>query len=293
MSNNQEITTVVLIKSYGVKTAKNNSNFIDGLLEMKGTVPFKIWSGKLFDELEKCEYQGTVCQITGKVNEYNGSKSLILSDVKALEEGSYDMGDFFEEKYNIASYVNALNEFVEKRCSDAGYGVYMTVMPELLSRFSTEFAARGHHDAVRGGLLAHTYKVTILLRRIIPMYDALFKNSDEDLLYLGAIFHDIGKIYEYTNGAIVGNGLIVSHHTFGVEIIVQHKDKIIELKGEEFYYRLLAIIEQHHGAWEERPRAIEAYIIHLVDHMEAHLQSMNESLEKGDKPVRIDEFKLN
>lgn len=293
MIDGQIFETVALVKSYDIRPTKNNSKYIDGVLEVKGSVPFKVWSGSLFDDMEKCEYRGVVCHINGKVNEYQGKKSVILSDVRALEKGLYDESDFFEEKYNPAAYIENLNTMVEKTCSPEAQSIYSEVIGSVLDRFKVEFAARGHHDAVRSGLLAHTCKVTFILNRVIKIYPALCDFIDMDVLYLGAIFHDIGKIYEYTNGSIVGNGLLVSHHTFGVEILSGYKDKIVSLKSEEFYYRLLAIIEQHHGEFEETPRTIEAYIIHSIDLIESRFQAMNETVESGLSTISIDGLKLN
>lgn len=292
-SDGQILDTVALIKSYEVRTAKNNKKYIDGILEIKGSVSFKVWEGKVFDELNSFDYQDTKCQISCKVNEFNGSKSLILTDVKALAvQGVYDMEDFFEFKYDTTAYLDALKSTVDKNCTKEAQELFTEVINPVLPRFKVEFAARSHHDATMGGLLAHTYKVTNLMSRVIKFYPHLLKVADKDLLIVGSALHDIGKIYEYTKGSIVGNGLLVSHHTFGVEILVPYKERIVELKGEDFYYRLLSIIEQHHGAFEETPRTVEAYVVHLVDALEARMQSIDESLENGEVVVNVESFKL-
>ncbi|MGV3076463.1 HD domain-containing protein [Clostridium baratii] len=293
MVDGQIVEAVAFVKSYAVRSAKNNNKYIDGMLEMKGSVPFKVWSGATFDELEKYEYQNTVCHISAKVNEYNGTKSLILTSIKALEEGTYDPADFFEEKYQTEPYWKALNNLVVKNCSEAAVNIFNTVIADIKDRFKVEFAARSHHDAVKSGLLAHTYKVTYLMTRVMKLYPNIVKVVDNDLFALGSALHDIGKVYEYTNGIIQGSGLIVSHHTFGVEILNKHKEFIISQKNEEFYYRLLAIIEQHHGEFEETPRAVEAFLIHMVDYLESSFQAIDESYEKGIRTVNVHNFKLN
>ena len=293
MSDGQIVETVAVIKSYDVKVAKNDKKYLDGLVEAKGTIQFKVWAGTLFDEMNSCDYGDTKCSIRGKVNEFNGTKSLVLTDVKALaEKGEYDPEDFFETKYNISAYWGELCNLVSKRASQQGYTVFEKVMSDIVERFKVEFAARSHHDAVMGGLLAHTYKVTSIMARVLKLYPTLTEKVDTDLLIVGSALHDIGKVFEYTNGSIIGNGLLVSHHTFGVEIVTVWKDEIIELKSEEFYYRLLAIIEQHHGEYEETPRTIEAYLVHMADLIESKYQAISESLESGDGIVNIDSFKL-
>lgn len=292
MVDGQVFETVGLVKSYAVRPTKTNSKYLDGTLELKGSVSFKVWAGDLLDELERCEYQGTICHIKGKVNEYQGKKSVILSDVKALENGAYAPEDFFEEKYNITAYVDGLSKAMEKNCSEEALTLYTKIMGDIYDRFTVEFAARGHHDAVKSGLLVHTYKVICLVARTVKIYPALLSHIDKDLLYLGTFCHDIGKIYEYTNGAIIGNGLLVSHNTFGVEMLASYKNDIIKLKGEDFYYRLLAIVQQHHGEWGERPRTLEAYIIHMLDNVESKFQAINEVLDSGMSTVSIDDYKL-
>lgn len=293
MVDGQSFETIAVVKSYDIKVAKNGKKYLDGLLEAKGTIPFKVWAGSLFDDMSACDYGDTKCNVRGKVNEYNGAKSLVLSDVKALgEQGAYDPEDFFETKYNISAYWDGLCNLVAKHTSEKGYKIFEKVLSGINDRFKVEFAARGHHDAVMGGLLAHTYKVTNIMARVLKLYPTLDSKMDKDLLIVGSALHDIGKVYEYTNGSIIGNGLLVSHHTFGVEIITVMKDEIIELKSEEFYYRLLAIIEQHHGEFEETPRTIEAYLVHLADLIESKYEAISESLENGDEVVNIDGFKL-
>lgn len=293
MIDGQVLETVALVKSYAIRASKNDTKFIDGMLEMKGSVGFKVWSGATFDELEKFDYQNTVCHISAKVNVYNGNKSLVITGVKALAEGTYDPSDFFESKYQATAYWNALCSLIQNNCSQDGVAIFEEVFRGVKDRFIVEFAARSHHDAVRSGLLAHTYKLLYNAIRVMKLYPNISNRVDSDLINLGTAMHDIGKIYEYTNGVIEGNGLLVSHSTFGVEILLQHKEFIINLKGEEFFYRLLSIIEQHHGEYEERPRTIEAYMVHLIDNFESTFQAIDESLEKGNTLVNINGYKLN
>lgn len=293
MVDGQVFETIGFMKGYSIKTAKNDKRYMDGQVELKGSVPFKVWSGALYDELEKYDYQNKVCKISGKVNEYNGMKSIILSDVKALEEGTYDASDFFEDKYQVDAYWDAFGTLIEKHCSVEAKNIFTKVMEDIQARFKLEFAARGYHDAVKGGLLAHTYKVTFIMTRVMKLYSSILKAVDSDMLVLGCALHDVGKVKEYTNGVIQGNGLLVSHHTFGVEILFSHKDYIIEQKGEEFFYRLLAVVEQHHGEYEETPRTVEAYLVHVVDNLESRFQIVNETFEKELDVVSIDSFKLN
>ena len=295
LSDGNVFETVALIKGYDVKPTKTGGKFIGGCVEIQGTVDFKVWSGnKLFENMLQYDYSDTVCHIVGKVNDYNGTRSLILTDVKALEEGTYDKSYFFEDKYDTERYWVALCSLINKNCSQDGIDIFNKVMSdEELSSFKTEFAARSHHDAVKSGLLAHTYKVTYIMTKIIKLYTSICSVIDTDEVILGCALHDIGKVKEYTNGLVKGNGLLVSHHTFGVEILAKYKDFIIDRKSEEFYYRLLSVVEQHHGEFGETPRTIDAFLVHLADNIEAKFQVIEETFEKDIHSVSLDDFKLN
>jgi len=69
--------------------------------------------------------------------------------------------------------------------------------------------------------------------------------------------------------------------------------KFIEPLGEEFYYRLQAIIQQHHGEFGEPCHTVEAYIVHLVDMFESRVQMLEESLPfSGSLSVEFGKYRL-
>ena len=76
-------------------------------------------------------------------------------------------------------------------------------------------------------------------------------------------------------------------------MLSKYKEFIIGLKSEEFYYRLLAIIEQHHGEYEETGRTLDVYLVHMVDNLESTYQAIDESIEKGSTTISFGSFKLN
>lgn len=296
MSNDQLVETVCFMKEYSKRPTKNGGSYLGGILEMQGSVDFKVWSGPLFDKMEKYDYANMVVAIKGKVNEFGGMKSLILQDVNAIEDGIYKPEEFFETRYDSSTYMNAFETVLAKNCSEEVKNIIVDIIKDVQDRFEVEFAARGHHDAVKGGLLAHTYKVVFLMSKVIKMYPNITSLCGQDILIAGCALHDIGKIYEYQNGVVCGNGLLVSHHTFGVEILLRYKDRIVSELGEDFFYRLLSVVEQHHGEYEETPRTVEAYLVHLVDFVETRFEIIEESFMNSDGErgvVSIETYKLN
>lgn len=289
---------LVLLKECKKKTAKNGSSYMEGMLELGGALAYKAWgNSSAFSKLDLEDYSNTVVNICAKVNLYNGVMSIILDDVFAVDLSGSEISedDFLGGGYNGDEYFAALKKVLGSFVDEDTMSIFNIIVKDVEKRFKVEYAAKGMHDNCKGGLVAHTYKV-LYICKILKLYPNILQfEGNMNLIALGAVLHDIGKVFEYHNGSIIGNGLVVSHHTFGVEMLFKYKNMIVEKKGEEFFYRLCAIIEQHHGEYEERPRTIEAYLIHQIDKIESSLQLLNQSLEgfeKGNQLV-IDSFKLS
>lgn len=297
LGDNTPVRGLILIKDYKRRQTKKGGYYLDGISEQVGSLPFKVWSNSnAFDKMLDSDYTGEIVYISGQTNLYGGTLSLTIDDIASADmTGSgIEEDDFFFSKYNGDALLKSLVVKMKKSVSEDTFKVFEMILTPIMDRFKREFAAKGHHDNCKSGLVAHTYKV-LTLAKMIELYPEILRfEGDMDLLYLGCAIHDIGKVLEYTNGVVVGTGMIVSHHTLGVEMLFGLKDKIIEIKGEEFYYRLCAIIEQHHGEYEESPRTIEAYIIHKIDCFESQMQYLNQCLEglnRGDQ-LMIENFQL-
>ena len=296
LKDNDRVAGLALIMSYSTAQAKNGSSYINGFLQCKGEVQFKSWgNSNSFSKMSKSDYSGIICYVEGKANFYGGMFSVIIDDVYAVkkDEINVEKGDFFEEKYDRESLYTTIRKLLSKD-SDC-LEIYDKVMKKISDRFKCEFAASYHHDNCRGGLVAHSYKVARMYS-LISMYPFIAKYIVENgnVLLLGLAIHDIGKVLEYSDGVTSDVGLLVDHNTLGVELLVGEKEYIINKKGEEFYYRLLSIVEQHHGEFGSRPRTVEAYITHMFDILEARLEGLDESLSTAkDSYVSYDGFKLS
>ena len=68
--------------------------------------------------------------------------------------------------------------------------------------------------------------------------------------------------------------------TEGFEVTMKPVNDIqfIEPFGADFYYRLQAIIQQHHGEFGEPCHTVESYLVHLVDMFESRIEILEESL---------------
>lgn len=281
MPEKSEVSGYVLVQSYQTMPQKNGGQYISGHLQALGDIPFKVWSDtsatSLYAQMiSSQDFAGKVMRVTGKVDRFGGSLSLVLSSGTIVDE---DVGvtptDLMENVYDAEKYYQTLTATLNKYCSPKAMMVFELVMKKYKNSFIKEFGAIHHHDNCKSGLLAHTTKVT-KLATMIKIYPSLFDRVSTDLLFLGCALHDLGKISEYNNGAISEEGKSISHMISGPLMLSEFKEEIEKLMGSDFYIGLISILGTHAGEFGEPPRTVVAYVIHLMDCLEANLTSLNQ-----------------
>lgn len=280
-SGGDKVRGNALVRSLEVGTTKNNTNFIKGFLSTsEGSVAYKIWAGSLQEDWQAKadEIIGTVVDVTGKVDEFRGAKSLTVDLAEKTEK---DPAGYHQTKYSVEDNRVEFLTFMQNHLTEDGAKIFAGLMEKVADTFFTEFASITiHHDNVLGGLTAHSKKCVMVLDAIMPFYPNIRgRVMDKDLVYIGTALHDIGKAIEYKSGNISPVGRLLSHRTLATEMAARMKKNIVSLKGEEWYYRLLSIFEQHHGEYEETPRTIEAYLVHKVDMLESSVTDIDQAVE--------------
>lgn len=278
LSDRASVVGAALVRSCEKAVQKDGREYVKGTLATAtGTISFKAWPGPLSDKMIAEDWTGIVVAVNGSANHYNGMKTVILNDIAAIEG---DATEYQQKKYDADSMSAEFLAIYKEHLSPEGIAVFDALMSPVFARFKVEQAALGNHDAVLNGLLAHSLKCLRILDRTIASYPAIMERCDKDLLYIGVGCHDMGKVQEYNNGAISTLGKLLSHRTTAVLALAGVSEKVIEAKGEDFYYRLAGIFEQHHGPYEETPRTFEAMIVHSIDLMESSMTDLNEVAEK-------------
>lgn len=148
---------------------------------------------------------------------------------------------------------------------------------DIRDRFMSCPAAKTVHHAYIGGLLEHTLNVCKLCLEISSLYPEV----DREILLVGAVLHDIGKIEEF-KGSVIFNytdrGQLLGHVVMSVLLIEPFIKKIKGL-NEDLIMHLKHIILSHHGEYEfgspKRPKTREALIVHFADNIDAKLNIVN------------------
>lgn len=295
MKDGDPLTGVALIIDAEIRDTRKGSQFLRGTLRnAEGISGYKIWGSNWLDSLlsSNRDISGLAWDISGKVNEYNGTSEVIIESM--TEAKGIKPLDLIDSPYDPKAVFKEADTILRSNLTiEAQRVLALLLNTEVMQRFILETAALTSHDSVKHGLLAHSTKTLRVLDFVLENYKNLSQSGkvDTDLLYLGAFIHDIGKIYEYHN---LGKGerYWVSHHVWAVQYIAGYKDQIIALKGEDFYFGLLTIMTQHHGKYGEAPRTVAAYLIHLADMVEGKITVLNNAILSSEPSIRVDGFNL-
>src|SRR5690606_9922829 len=127
--------------------------------------------------------------------------------------------------------------------------------------------------------LHHTTKMLEITDLVMQQQGNFSQESDNiDLIYIGVLLHDIGKTLELKDGVYTDIS-IATHRFLGAEVLFSYKESIVSKYSELWYYNLVSILTQHHGKYEEKPRTVFSYIIHLVDNFDTQLTIMKEKVD--------------
>jgi 3'-5' exoribonuclease len=133
-------------------------------------------------------------------------------------------------------------------------------------------AAQIYHHNYAGGLLEHSLGVARIALKIAELHSEV----DRDLILLGALLHDLGKIQELDMDGEISysdEGKLLGHIILGSQMIEKLIEGISIDKATRI--KLIHMIASHHGYYEwqspKKPMFLEAKILHLADMMDAEI----------------------
>ena len=274
-----------------------NTPYLAGEIETKEKFGVVMWSKcPDYAKLENTELLNTLVLISGIINEYAGRKSIQLNSVTPVDPNVYgiNIDDLKCIRYNKDVYARCLIDEVNKNMSQKGVELFNIIFKTqeqdgLWNKFIVEYAAKSYHDNCESGLLAHTYKCLRLFKYLTGPYKwiqqlettEISESSDiVDLLYLGIILHDVGKVFEMNEGIYTPDSFN-SHRILGLEVLFENKQEILSRYNSHWYQALISIIDGHHNGKNdsEKAKTLYAYIVHKVDEMEATFTGIGQLLE--------------
>jgi 3'-5' exoribonuclease len=235
------------VKSVINKVASNGKGFRDIVLSDKtGEILGKVWA----DNLIACDLANIddVVLVDAEVGEFREARQLNVKKIinnKALE---FQPEDFIKSSQkDLAEMLHTIEKNV-KKVKDKNLKALLNKFfddPEFNQRFTLHPAAKMIHHAYLNGLIEHLSEMLNLAEVIAKDFPKL----NHDLLIVGILLHDIGKLDELSYNRVIDistKGRLLGHVSMSAFMV---RDAIHGIKKfpEELEWQVLHLILSHHG----------------------------------------------
>ena len=273
-----------LVKSAAVRTDVKGTEYLDMVLaDSEGECVAKLWN---YSRITHGEYDANdIIKVRGSVQVWKDTEQFKIDRIRKANDGDdvdmsgiiptapFDPQAMYDELYSTAA---GFSDEDLKR-------IVQYLLRENREELLIFPAGVKLHHATRGGLLHHTVSVLHLAQRIAELYPNLHK----DLLFAGAILHDVGKIKELDAGvlgiagAYTNEGQLLGHINVGMAMIAAAAE--ITMISPKTAMLLEHMILSHHGKPEfgspRLPMFPEAEVLSLCDLLDSKMYEMNDALD--------------
>jgi 3'-5' exoribonuclease len=276
------------LKRREVRQDRSGRDYLDlELADSSGSILGRAWSDSsaLSNDFAARGY----VKFRGQVQSYRDQLQLKVDQCRqAIEE---DRRDGFDEaalvpstKYDLADLEKRLRAILDGAVERP---VLHRLAAETLAVHGPALlvhpAAKGIHHAFRGGLLEHV----VSMLELALHFAAHYRELDRDLLLVGVLFHDLGKIQEL--GAMPDNdytpvGRLVGHVVLGRDLLRERAAAIPDFPAD-LLLQLEHLVLSHQGRKEfaspVEPMTAEALALHAIDDIDSKLAVLRALKEQG------------
>lgn len=224
---------------------------------------------------------GDFVHADGRVESYNGRLEMVLRAIRRVDPESDRQRGFRDEDCIATSPRPVAEMWCE--LSDRIAEVRDEGLRILLTRIARDHetalrlwpAALTVHHAYRGGLLEHVLQVARAGDALAVLYEA-----DRDLVFAGAMLHDIGKLRELDYEVATSytrEGNLVGHIALGLVMVWEAAQGIGALASTRLT-EVEHLVASHHGTREHgspvEPMSVEAFILAAADRLDATIHQV-------------------
>lgn len=287
LSDKQSFQTTFLAKNKSLLKDKKGNSYMSLLLsDASGDIDARAWDN--VERYGESFHSGDIVEVKGIVQVYQNRKQIVVHKVEAFQ-GDVDLKDYLgATKESPEALYQQLLELVDQLTSEHLKQLILSVLtdPSLKPLILMAPAAKSIHHAKQGGLLEHIVSIGKLCFQVQAHYTHLNK----DLLLFGAIFHDIGKIWELeitpTGIRYTDKGRLIGHLVMAVELVEKKASQIFNFP-EDLKDICKHIVLGHHGKLEygspQLPKTPEAYVVWMLDYLDSKLDSMGSAMKRVDE----------
>lgn len=293
LKEKDHVQSVFLVTEKNTGNDRNGKPFMSlALTDKTGTLNARMFE-KVGDSASGFDI-GDVVWIKGFIQLFQNRKQMIIHEVRRAADGEFSMpdlvadlgGDPREHFDRLIKMVETLpNTFVRdllKKTLHDG-----EIQPLLLKAP----AAKTIHHAYRGGLIEHIHSIAQVMESVAKHYTFL----DRSLLIFGAIYHDLGKVFEldlsegihYTQ-----SGRLVGHMVLACEMVDKAANAIAGFP-QDLRDVLKHIVLSHHGKLEygspKLPMIPEAIVVAMIDDLDSRMNTIYHFLKTESENVPASE----
>jgi 3'-5' exoribonuclease len=279
----------MLVRDKQVRTNRNgNAYLMMDLMDRTGSVSARYWN--VGEQEARAFEAGDFLDVRGKIQLFQGQLQLIVSNFHRCDPHTLELSDFIpttpKDVNVLLSDLRASMAKVRDPRLQALAQAFLVDQALVQKLLRAPAGVRNHH-AYLGGLLEHVVNLLKVYDRIADLYPEL----DPDVMRLGILLHDIGKIrvlqYE-RDFSYSDEGQLIGHLVLGVEILNAKLAEASELLGEpipeELGNQLKHLIVSHHGSYEfgspKLPMTPEAIALHHLDNLDAKVHNFNRAIQE-------------
>lgn len=289
LSDGDAVDEIFLLADKQLRANRNADMYLLATLRDKtGVISGLMWN--VSEERLQHISSGDMVQVRGKVQLYQGSLQMIVNRIDVASQNDYDEDDFRAQSHaNVEPLLQRLKELLGTISCDRLKTLADCFMndEQLVEALCGAPAGVRAHHAYQGGLIEHVVSMAEVADRLCGLYSQL----NRDLLLLGVLMHDLGKVRELSwDPALVytDEGQLLGHMNIAIEIL---NEKLLEARAQmggseldaEDVLRLKHMILSHHGSLEHGsprvPMTPEAMVLHHIDNLDAKLHEFTRSIE--------------
>lgn len=291
---------IFLVKDKILGVGKTGKSFLTILIgDQSGQLDGRIWDN--IEDIQTRFEIGDLVKVKGVIQIYNQRKQLIIHRLEKVDDPSLNKDDFKIKERQIDTHAlySELFQMVQAIEIQPLKQLMLDCLQdeEIKPRLLKAPAAKTIHHAHRGGLLEHVVSICKVMQFMASHYNYLNK----DLLIFGAIFHDLGKIWELDQTEqqqiyYTAPGQLLGHMLLACELVEKKSQRILGFP-EDLRMILKHIILAHHGRLEygspKVPMFPEAMVVAMIDDMDSKMDTMmsfiNQERQSGESWSRFNE----
>jgi 3'-5' exoribonuclease len=283
LQDKQSFNSLFLARDKALLNGKNGKSYISLFLADKsGAIDARVWDN--VDLLNGCFQSGDIVRVKGQVQMFQGRRQVIVHRLEKAQSSEYEMADFVSAARRapdemLAELIKVAEEIEDSAIRQLTLDTLSD--PEIRARLLVSPAAKTIHHAYAGGLLEHILSICGLMKVLHAHYAVQDVQLKLDLLIFGAIFHDIGKIWELEvdSGILYSDkGKLLGHMIMAVELVEKKASRILGFP-EQTKDLLKHIILSHHGKLEygspKLPMFLEAVIVAAIDDLDSKINTIS------------------